>query len=214
MTTEDATARPRASPAARVLLIRHAHTNAIGHRLVSRAPGVSLSDAGRAQARALAARLARLELAAVFSSPLERARETAHAIAAPRHLDVRVCGGLDEVDFGEWTGKTFTQLADIAGWHEYNARRSAAVIPGGESARDVQRRIVRAIRRLHREYPGQTIAAVSHADVIRAAVLYCAATPLDLWRRFEISPASVTVVAVDQADMRLWSVNDTAAELG
>ena len=181
------------------LLIRHGHTNAIGQQLCGRAAGVQLSTEGRTQATRLGARLASHRLAAIYSSPLERAVETARAIAAHQQADVELCEDLTEIDFGTWTGKTFAELATDAGWLAFNTRRSTAIVPAGECAPDVQGRIVRALERLGRRHAGETIAVVSHCDVLRFAVLHYASTPLDLFDRFDIDPASVTAVSLSPA---------------
>jgi probable phosphoglycerate mutase len=193
-----------------VLLIRHAHTEAIGQRLSGRSPGVPLSAAGAVQADRLGRSLAAAPLAAIYSSPLERAVDTARAIAHYQPVSIRVCDALSEIDFGDWTGKSFAELADDPEWHTFNTCRSTAVIPHGESPIAVQQRIVAAVERLAALHPSQTIAIVSHADVLRSAVLHYAATPLDLYDRFEISPASITALTLSVDGPRLLYVNNSA----
>jgi probable phosphoglycerate mutase len=190
------------------LLIRHAHTDAIGHRLCGRLPGVQLSAAGRAQAEALGAALAPRTLAAIYTSPLERAVATAHAIARCQPVPITVCEELGEIDFGEWTGKTFAELAPDTAWRAFNTRRATADVPGGERAADAQARIVAALSGLSARHAGETIAIVSHGDVLRFAVLHYASTPLDLYDRFQIDPASVTAVSLSADGPRLLYVNN------
>jgi broad specificity phosphatase PhoE len=192
-----------------VLLVRHAHTDAVGRIIAGRAAGVPLSAAGRAQADHLGRTLASVPLAAIYTGPLERAIETARAIARHHTVPVREDAALDEVDFGEWTGLTLSELEDIEGWRAFNTDRATAVIPGGEVPLMVQRRIVDAIERLAAAHPGTTIALVSHGDVIRSAVLHVAGSSLDLYHRFEISPASITAVEVAGTSRRLLYVNNT-----
>jgi probable phosphoglycerate mutase len=194
--------------AATILLIRHAMTSAVGVRLTSRLPGVRLSPEGAAQVERLRERLRGVELSAVYSSPLERALATAAPLASDRRLDVQIDEELLEVDFGDWTGLSFEELDALPEWQRFNRERGRAVVPNGESAADVQRRIVAALARLAARHRGETIAAVSHGDVIRNAVLHAAGTPLDLWRRFEISPASVTSVSYEEEAPRLLTVNE------
>ena len=179
-----------------VLLIRHGHTDAVGHCLVSRLPGVSLSAIGRAEVERLRAMLSHELISAVYASPLERAMETAERIAHDRGVRVRACDGLNEVDFGEWTGKTFSELSGRDDWRRFNEQRSSAPVPAGEAASTVQARIVRCLRQLHARHPGQTIAAVSHADVIRCALLHYGNRSLDTWQSIEVEPASVSAVSV------------------
>lgn len=191
-----------------MLLIRHGLTDAVGMRLTSRLPGVALNTRGIEQVAQLRDRLRDVPLAAVYSSPLERARATADPIARAHALDVNELDSLNEVDFGEWTGRTLEELSAIPGWARFNASRADADVPGGERAVDVQRRIVGALDQLQRRHDGEIVAAVSHGDVIRGAVLYAAATPLDLWYRFEISPASISVIAYHEGQPRLLGVNE------
>jgi broad specificity phosphatase PhoE len=182
----------------RILLVRHAHTDAIGVRLTGRASGVPLSDRGRAQLPAVQRTLVPYRPAAIYSSPIERALATARAIAEVHRLPVLAHEGLIEVDFGEWTGQTFAQLERLDAWRRFNSQRASARVPAGESAADVQTRIVTTLRALHRAHRGHTIVAVSHADVIRAALLFYPGTPLDEFARFEIPPASVTALSLSE----------------
>ena len=189
------------------LLIRHAHTDALGRILAGRGAAVPLSSAGRAQADRLGRTLAALPLAGIYTSPLERAVETARAIARHQAAPVQEDDDLNEIDFGEWTGRTFQELEPLEAWQAFNRRRASAVIPNGETPDLVQERMVGAITRLTGAHRGRTIAMVSHGDVIRSAVLYIAGSSLDLWDRFEISPASITAVAVSRNAFRLLYVN-------
>jgi probable phosphoglycerate mutase len=147
-------------------------------------------------------------LAAVYSSPLERALATASPIASTHALDVCALEALNEVDFGEWTGLTFKELSTRPGWRDFNESRRTATVPGGERAIDVQHRIVTALDMLRQRHPAAIIAVVTHAEVIRAAVLHATATPLDLWHRVEIHPASITTMVYDDGHTTLLAVNE------
>ena len=184
-------------------------TDAVGKHLVSRTPGIHLTADGRAQADRVRDRLASRRLDAIYSSPIERAFETAEPLAASRSLPIAILHGLIEVDFGEWTGMRFDDLSARDDWRRFNDRRATAIVPGGESAADVQRRIIATLEDLQRLHVGGAIAAVSHADVIRSAVLHIAGTSLDHWYRFEISPGSITTVTYEgNGTARLVGVND------
>lgn len=190
------------------LLIRHATTDHVGHVLSGWTPGIHLSALGVRQAEALAARLAELPLAAIYASPLERAQETAARIAAGRGIDVQTVPEAGEVRFGEWTGRSFAELAGDAEWQRWNALRSIARPPGGESALEVQTRIVALLELLLMAHTGACIAIVSHADVIKLALAHALGSPIDLMRRIEISPASVSTLALDLMDARVLGIND------
>jgi broad specificity phosphatase PhoE len=191
----------------KVLLIRHAHTEAVGQYLAGRAHGVPLSDQGIAEAQRLGAALHGVPLDGIYASPLERATATAHAIAHGRDHHVITRDDLTEVDFGEWTGKTFAELDALPAWRTFNHRRAIAVVPNGEPAPAVQARIVSAVDALVRAHPSQTIAIVSHADVIRGAVLHYLGIPLDHYHRITISPASVTAFAFGGDAPRVLHMN-------
>lgn len=189
-------------------LIRHASCSGLGQTLWGRTTGICLNEKGRLEAQRLADRFKGITLQAVYSSPLERALETAEAIARSMRLEVEKNSALNEIDFGEWTGKTFDELSSDERWRRFNTNRSMTTIPGGESFLQVQSRVVTELERLALQHPGAAVAIVSHADVIKAAVGYFAATPIDLLQRIEISPCSVSVVAVSKDSTKLWSINN------
>lgn len=191
-----------------LLLTRHAHTAAVGRLLAGRAPGHRLSETGRAEAQRLARRLRQLPLAGVYASPLERAQETAAAIAEPHGLQVETLAALHELDYGEWTGHTFDELQEDLQWRAWNEARSATRVPGGEAMQDVQRRVVGGLEALASKHAGEVIAAVSHADVVRAALGCWLGMPVDLLQRLEVAPASTSGVMFDGAERRVLWTND------
>ena len=188
-------------------LIRHAACNGLGQTLWGRTPGICLNEKGQLQAQRLADRFKNMTLNAIYSSPLERALETATELARSMKLEVRKSEAVNEINFGEWTGKSFEWLSGDERWRHFNRHRSLTPIPGGESFLEVQNRIVREIEALAEQHGKARIAIVSHADVIRAAVACFAAMPIDLIDRFEISPCSVTVVSVDPGSATLLTIN-------
>lgn len=189
------------------LLVRHATCDPVGHRLAGRAPGISLNDAGRAQAARLARWLAPVAVHAVYASPLERARETAAYLAEPRALAVRDAPAFTELHFGDWTGRAIDSLAHDEHWRRFNGFRSLTRAPSGELMAEAQLRAVSALAALARQHHGETVAVVSHADVLRAVVAYFAGAPLDLFLRLEISPGSVTTLALHEWGAELRAVN-------
>ena len=191
-----------------VLLVRHGHTDAIGQWLAGRSEGLALNQAGRAQAERLRARLSPVNVAAIYSSPLQRAIETAGPLAHERGLRIEPRLELAEVDFGDWNGERFDRLAADPRWTRFNACRSMATVPRGERAPAVQARVVDVLETLRTAHPGQTIVCVSHADVIRLAVLYAAGAPVDFIHRFEITPASITALALSETCPVLLYVNE------
>ena len=197
-----------------VLLVRHAVTPTTGIKLPGRASGLHLSDAGRLQADATARRLAGVpKLAAVYASPLERARETALAISRARGLALRIERDLSEIDIGEWTGLSLKQACRKPEWEIVQRHPSGFRFPGGESFTEMQARMTAAIARLVARHPGETIVAVSHADSIKAAVAHALGTPLDLFQRIMIAPASITAVLYRPEGLAVLTVNSMDGDL-
>jgi probable phosphoglycerate mutase len=191
-----------------VLLVRHGTTPTTGAVLPGRAPGLHLAEAGLAQAEAVAARLAALpRVDAVYSSPLERTRETARPIGAARELPVKVERGLLECDFGEWTGRPLKELAKEPAWRTVQRYPSGFRFPGGESFTEMSARITGAIQRLVERHESGVVVAVSHADPIKAAVADALGTHLDLFQRINVSPCSVTAVHYGPGGPAVLAVN-------
>jgi probable phosphomutase (TIGR03848 family) len=189
------------------VLIRHASHDLLGHTLVGRAPGVGLSAQGVRDAGELAQSLEAAPIRAVYSSPLERARETAAIVAARLQLQVGIAEELNEIDFGDWTNRTLGDLHALAEWRWFNAFRSTARIPNGEAMTDVQSRMLRLIERLGAIHADQMVALVSHGDVIKATLAHYLGVPLDLFQRIEVSPASVSIVRVERYGPQVLLVN-------
>jgi probable phosphoglycerate mutase len=198
----------------RFLLIRHANHDAIGRYLAGQRAGLALNDSGRAQVEALVSTLRDVPLDAVASSPLERTMQTAEPIARDHGLSVCAMPDLLEFDVGEWTGRTFAELDPTPEWRRFNAVRSLAQAPGGETMLGVQQRAVRALFDLRRRHAAGTVAAVFHGDVIRAALLYFLGMPIDFFERIEISPARVSVVDLGDEHVRVLQVNGDSVPSG
>jgi len=200
------------------LLVRHGRTPTTGSVLPGRAPGLHLSDEGRDQAEATAQRIAALKRApsAVYTSPLERAVETAKPIAARLGLRVRVERGLLECDFGSWTGQKLSALRRRREWRTVLSMPSAFRFPGGESFAEMQTRIAATLDRLAERHRGASFVAVSHADPIKAAVADTAGVPLDLFQRLVVGPCSVTALVRGGEARTVLCVNtlSSLAELG
>ena len=197
-----------------VLLVRHGTTATTGKILPGRAPGLHLAEAGRAQAEAAAARIGALgDVRAVYASPLERTQETATPIARATGRRVRTVEGLNECDFGAWTGRKLAGLRRLAAWEQVQRNPSGFRFPGGESFAEMQTRICGALGQLAARHRGGAIVAVSHADPIKAAVAQAVGTPLDLFQRIVISPCSVTVIVYSGAGPVVLTVNSTGDDL-
>lgn len=193
---------------ATILLIRHAEHVEFGRVLTGRRDDVALSAAGLAQTATLAERLGAARIAAIYSSPRERAHCTAAALAGPHAIPVTVAPALDEVDFGDWSGRSFAELDPQPEWRRWNATRSTARAPGGESMAEAADRSLAALDRLAQDHPGATLAAVSHCDIIRGVIARCLGLSLDHILRFDVDPASVSRLAFGPGERRVMSVNE------
>jgi broad specificity phosphatase PhoE len=193
------------------LLIRHALCDSVGISIAGRTVGLHLNDAGRRQAAALAGRLGGLPIAAIRSSPLERAMETAQPLAAALGLPVVRDTGLNELDFGEWTGRTLTELDGLPEWRDFNERRSSTRIPGGETMAEVISRSLATLEQVRRTpgLTGRLVALVSHGDVLRSLVAHCVGMSLNAIHRIEIAPASVSILLSEGDNWRLLLLNST-----
>ena len=190
-------------------LVRHAAHDNVGNFLAGRTAGISLGEAGRSQVQRLGQRLRREDINEIYTSPRERTRETAEGIASACGLSLpRTDDALDEVNFGNWSGKTFDVLNDDPLWRRWNNTRSLTRTPGGETMLEVQTRIFGLMESLTRGGNEKRIALVSHADVIKAAVSHVLGLPLDAWPRFDIAPASVTTVVIGDWGAKVMTLNE------
>jgi broad specificity phosphatase PhoE len=190
-------------------LIRHAAQALIGERLAGRTAEAALGEAGLAQAVRLGERMRNERLDAIQTSPRERTLETGWAIARACGIaSIETVDALDEVDFGAWSGVDFETLSQDLRWRRWNERRSLARAPEGESMLEVQGRVVRQIEHARAVWPDGSLAMISHAEVIRAALIYFLGLSLDAWRLIEISPASITKLIVNDEGATVLGVNE------
>ncbi|MCC7355200.1 MAG: MSMEG_4193 family putative phosphomutase [Anaerolineae bacterium] len=191
-------------------LIRHALTDWVSNgQLAGWTPGIHLNEEGHKQAESLAQRLEPIPLAAIYSSPLERALETAQAIAGPRNLTVQTRDGVGEVRYGEWTARPLKELSKSDTWLAVQVYPSGTRFPGGETLREAQARAVTEIDAICQTHPKDAVAVVSHADVIKAVVAHYLGLHLDLFQRIVISPASITIVHFGRLGPWLIRLNET-----
>jgi 2,3-bisphosphoglycerate-dependent phosphoglycerate mutase len=205
---------------ATVILARHGRTQANANgTLAGRSKGVRLDERGLEQARAAAARLEGLPVAAVVSSPLERCRDTARMLADGRDLRVQTDRGLLECDYGEWTGQQIKDLVKQPLWKTVQANPSAARFPGGESMAAMSARAVATVRdrdaAAEREAgPDAIWVAVSHGDVIKAILADALGMHLDCFQRIVVDPASLSVVRYTPHRAFVVTMNSSSGSLG
>ena len=200
-----------------VILLRHGRTTAnTGGVLAGWTPGVLLDETGAAQVRAVGERLAKVPLAAVVSSPLERCRQTADAVAEGRDLEVQSDDRLGEARYGDWTGRTLKDLVKEPLWKVVQQHPSAAVFPGpeGEGLAQTQARAVSAVREWNAKLgPGAVWLACSHGDVIKAILADALGLHLDQFQRIVVDPASISVVTYTETRPFVVRVNDTGGDV-
>ena len=210
-----------------LLLLRHGRSTAnTAGVLAGRSPGVDLDDTGRAQAAAVAQRLAAVPLAAVLASPVQRCVDTAAAVLdvdgprgrGRRRPELLVDDRLSECDYGTWTGRKLTELVKEPAWRVVQQHPSAAEFPGGETLRAVQARAVDVVRetdaRLLREVGDSAVwVAVTHGDVIKAVVADALGMHLDSFQRIVADPASITAVRYTATRPFVLRLNDSAGDL-
>lgn len=156
----------------------------------------------------LGRRLARETVAAVHSSPLDRTRATAAAIAAHHGHAVQLAPDLNEIDFGDWNGCSFDELEGDPDWRRWNSARASSRPPGGEAMAEAQARAVAHVERSAAAHDGAGVVLVSHCDIIRAVVAHYLGLPLDHLLRFDIDPASVSTLVVGGWGGRVISLNE------
>lgn len=192
-----------------LFLIRHASNDFVQEgKLAGWLPDVHINDEGRQQAEQMAAKMSQVRLDAIYSSPLERAVETAEYLARPREMQVLPRAGLGELRIGAWEDRKIEELNQTDEWRMYHIYPSGARPPDGETARELQTRAVDQAEAICAAHPEGTVAIVSHADTIAAIVAHYAGIHLDLFQRLIVSPASVTVLWIGPWGPRLLRFND------
>jgi len=182
-------------------LIRHGQTDWNAEGRYQGQTDSQLSTLGRAQAGQLARALASHPLAAVYSSPLSRALNTAQAIAAPHGLPVRTVDLLREIGLGVWERLTELEINEKFG-RVLEVRRldPLGVIPhGGETLAAVQARGMQAVSEIIARHPGETVAAVAHGAVNRMLLAQVLGLPFAGLGALEQDAGCINVIDVDDA---------------
>ena len=184
-----------------IIFVRHGRTPTTGTKLPGRAPNLHLSDEGKSQAEMLAKEIEKssssflgAKVSAVYASPMERTQETAKPIAKTLNLRLRTLQGLNECDFGDWTGRRLRDLSKLKSWSIIQKQPSSFRFPNGESFTEMQNRMQKTVNKILERHPGETVVCVSHADPIKAILASAVGTPLDLFQRIVVGPCSTSVV--------------------
>ena len=193
-----------------LLLIRHGENEYVRTgKMAGRLPGVSLNQKGQKQAQALGEALKDVPLTAVYSSPLERAVETARPIAESHQLTITQEPDLLETDVGRWQGKSLKMLRLTNLWKIVQSAPSRFRFPDGESMVEAQTRYVSVLERIIQRHnkPKDIIAVVFHADPIKLAVAYFLGMPLDHFQRLSCDTGSLTALYISGSGANLIKLN-------
>jgi probable phosphoglycerate mutase len=180
----------------RLHLIRHSLTPETGKRLSSLDPDISLSAQGQSIAEELGEFLTPIPLAAIYTSPHRRCRQTASAVAKGRGIRPRIDREFVEADYGKWLGRPLKSLYRLKAWQDLMANASRFRFPDGETLQEVQNRAVAGVEALAAKHPDDSIAVASHGDIIKVILAHYLGTPLDLSHRIDPRPASLSIVDI------------------
>ncbi|MBI2346526.1 MAG: histidine phosphatase family protein [Deltaproteobacteria bacterium] len=193
-----------------LIVVRHGQTdwNIQGQKRVMGRRPIPLNDEGRRQATAAASALAGVPLAAVYTSPVVRARETAQCILNGRDgIPLIEEEGLAEINYGDWLDKTLEEIMATEAWLTYWERGRESAVPGGERVIDVQARAVGVVKRARARYCDGVVCCVSHADVIKALCAYYLCLDLNQWQSFKIDNGSISVIRFEPDRPRIFRLN-------
>jgi broad specificity phosphatase PhoE len=189
-----------------VHLVRHGHHTRVDRVLCGRMPGVELDELGCRQMSVCAAHVFPPPCA-IQSSPQRRALQSAAILAGWRDLPVEIVAAVDELDAGDWTGRSFDDLGKDPDWRLWNSRRGASRPPNGESMRRLQARVVHHLEQLRDDAGDGTVLIVSHAEPIRAALLHYAKVALDDFLSISVDPASISTLCFDRSGVHISRIN-------
>jgi probable phosphomutase (TIGR03848 family) len=192
-----------------LLLIRHGENEYVKTgKLAGRLPEVHLNERGQKQAAELAEALKQVPLKAIYSSPLERALETAGPLADGRKLEIQLRPELMDNDIGAWQGRSIKQLRRTKKWKVVQQAPSRFTFPEGESFLQTQTRVASCLDQIAASHkPKDIVAVVFHADPIKLAVTHYLGMPLDHFQRLACDTCSVTVLYLSETGTHLIKLN-------
>jgi broad specificity phosphatase PhoE len=192
----------------KLLLIRHGENDFLKHhKLPGQLPGIHLNKRGLEQADLLAETLKALPIKAIYSSPLERAVETAAPLARVKNLDIQQLSDLMDTDVGRWAGRSLSELRRSRQWKILQNNLSNFQFPEGETIQQVQDRVMKIVQKMVSTNKNETVVIVSHADPIRLAIAFYLGIPIENFQKITISPGSVTIIHSAQKITRLLAMN-------
>ncbi len=193
-----------------LLLVRHGENDYVKTgKMAGRIPGVHLNEKGQKQAQALGEALKDVPIKAIYSSPLERAIETATPIASARKLQLIRESDVMDADIGKWQGRSWKVLRLTKVWKIVQNSPSRFRFPDGESFPEMQTRIANALERIIKKHnkPQDIVVVVFHADPIKLAVSHFLGLPLDHFQRLSCDTGSLTAIYAGESGANLVKLN-------
>jgi probable phosphoglycerate mutase len=191
-----------------LLLIRHGENDYLKkNKLPGHIPGILLNERGHEQAADLAQTLSKLPIKAIYSSPLERAVETAEPLAQSLGLEIQLRPDLTDTDVGEWEGRSWKSLGRTRIWKVIQQSPSQFQFPSGETFVQVQKRVVATLDAIVCTHADELIAVFFHADPIKLAVAHYLGLPLDNFQRLTANTGSVTILNIHNSAAKLLALN-------
>lgn len=191
-----------------LFLIRHGENDYLAkNKIPGHIPGIHLNTTGHRQAAELARNLNNLPIQAIYSSPLERAVETAGPLAQSLKLGIRICPDLTDTDVGKWEGRSWKALTHTKIWKVIQETPSQFQFPEGETFSQTQQRVVSALDAIIGSHTDGLIAVVFHSDPIKLAVAHYLSLPLDDFQRLTAHTGSVTILKIDGPTIKLLGLN-------
>jgi probable phosphoglycerate mutase len=190
------------------LLIRHGENEyLVKNKLPGQLPGIHLNSRGQEQAENLADSLGNLPITAIYSSPLERAMETASPLARKLGLPIKQVPGLMDADVGKWANRSWKSLVRTKYWQVIQQTPSEFRFPGGESFVELQHRVIRELEELRSRHQEGLLAVFFHADSIKLALAHYLNMRLDDFQKWSISAGSITILKFDAHGVRVLGMN-------
>ena len=191
-----------------LLLIRHASNESLGKFLPGRKPGIHLNSEGVIQARQIAESLGNIPIDAIYSSPLERAMETAQPLAERLGMPVTPETGIIEMDAGSLTGISFDTLKTMPEWMELKKSLTESGFPDGETFLNAKKRVMQTVERIKNNFPEHKLIAIfTHADIIKMIISESLEAPFSKFTFFTIDPASISVLTFYKGTNWLTGMN-------
>jgi probable phosphoglycerate mutase len=188
------------------ILVRHGECNHVNRYLAGRAAGIHLNEKGKNDITELGYYLSRYRIDKIYTSPMERTIETAQLINRKMGMEIIIDERLNEIEYGGWTGKYFTDLEECDAWKEFNCNRLIYRIPGGEMFSEVENRMVSFV--LEHQSDKHTVnIVVSHSDPIKCLLSYWGGIPIEIFNRIEIATASMSIIIISQYDAQITGIN-------